>query len=117
MILGVVVVAIWVFLLTARGGFWRMRVEPAPRRSGPAPKVTAVIPARNEADVVGAAVGSLAKQRYAGIFRIVVVDDHSEDGTAEAARVAAGDEVLTVVGTPPLERGWTGKLWAVQTGV
>jgi hopene-associated glycosyltransferase HpnB len=116
-ILGVIVVAIWAFLLLGRGGFWRMRVEAAPRRAGACPRVAAVVPARNEADVVGAAIGSLAKQRYDGAFRVVLVDDHSEDGTAEAARAAASDDVLTVVPAPPLERGWTGKLWAVNAGL
>lgn len=117
MILGGVVVAIWVWLLVGRGGFWRMRVEPAPKRTGAAPSVVAVVPARNEADVVGRAIGSLAKQRYAGAFHVVLADDHSDDGTAEAARAAAGPEALTVVEAPPLEKGWTGKLWAVHAGV
>jgi hopene-associated glycosyltransferase HpnB len=117
MILGVLVVAIWVFLLAARGGFWRMRVEPAPRLEGAAPGVAAVVPARNEADVVGTAIGSLAKQRYGGAFRVVLVDDHSDDGTADAARAVAPDAVLTVIQAPPLERGWTGKLWAVNAGI
>jgi hopene-associated glycosyltransferase HpnB len=117
MILGVLVVAIWAVLLLGRGGFWRMRVEPAPPRVGPAPRVSAVVPARNEADVVGTAIGSLAKQRYEGAFRVVLVDDHSDDGTAGAARAVAPDDALTVVPAPPLERGWTGKLWAVNVGV
>jgi len=112
-IAGWAAVVIWVYLLIGRGGFWRMR-EDRPRISvpSPAPRVTAVIPARNEAAVIGRAVGSLVKQHYPGEFHIVVVDDHSSDGTAEAA-----GERATVVQSAPLPSGWTGKLWAVAQGV
>jgi hopene-associated glycosyltransferase HpnB len=70
-----------------------------------------VIPARNEARVVGQAVASVARQDYAGPFEIFVVDDHSTDGTAEAARSAR------VIEAGPLPEGWTGKVWAVSEGV
>ena len=48
----------------------------------PAPSVTAVVPARNEAEFVGRSVASLAAQRYAGEFRMILVDDNSQDDTA-----------------------------------
>jgi hopene-associated glycosyltransferase HpnB len=117
MILGVLVVAIWVYLLAGRGGFWRMRLEPARELPGAPPPVVAVVPARNEADVVGRAIESLAKQQYGGDFHVVLVDDHSTDGTGARARASAPADVLSVVEAPPLERGWTGKLWAVNTGI
>jgi hopene-associated glycosyltransferase HpnB len=113
MILGAIVVAIWVYLLAGRGGFWRMRVC-APPALRSTPSIVAIVPARNEADVIGRAVASLAKQRYGGEFRVVVVDDHSEDGTALAA--PAGERVI-VIPADPLLPGWTGKLSAVATGV
>ena len=98
MVLGLTVAAIWAYLLAARGGFWRMREErPEGAVPSPAPSVTAVIPARNEAETVGLAAGSLARQKYSGTFRIVVVDDDSSDGTAGIARAAAPPELLTVV--------------------
>lgn len=58
------------------------------------PFVSIVLPARNEASVIGRAVRDLAVQRYAGqdgtpAFEVLVVDDASEDGTAEAATAAA----------------------------
>jgi hopene-associated glycosyltransferase HpnB len=110
-------VVIWVYLLLGRGGFWRMRdAAGEPRLSAPFPKVAIVMPARNEADVIGRAVASLAAQRYEGEFQIFVVDDHSNDGTADAAR-AACQEHLTVVRAAPLQPGWTGKLWAVAAGI
>jgi hopene-associated glycosyltransferase HpnB len=113
MLPGVIVVAIWLYLLLGRGGFWRMRVEPPPKLHGPAPRVVAVVPARNEADVVARAAKSLAAQQYDGEFHVVLVDDHSTDGTAEAASAAG----VTVVPADPLLPGWTGKLSAVATGV
>ncbi|MGH7033827.1 MAG: glycosyltransferase, partial [Stellaceae bacterium] len=83
------------------------------------PSIVAVIPARNEAAVVGRAIASLLAQDYAGDFRIVLVDDHSTDGTAEAAREAAGAQVgrVAIVAARPLPPGWTGKLWALSEGV
>ncbi|HUI97079.1 MAG TPA: glycosyltransferase, partial [Xanthobacteraceae bacterium] len=84
------------------------------------PRVTAVIPARDEAATIGATVASLLGQSYPGPFAIVLVDDESRDGTADAARAAAqagGAERLTVLTGQPLPAGWTGKLWAVSQGV
>jgi hopene-associated glycosyltransferase HpnB len=111
--------AIWVYLIVARGGFWRARER---ERSGPAPsvwpEVVAVIPARDEAEHIGATVASLLGQDYPGPFRIVLVDDESADGTAEIARAAAqGSPRLRLLSGRPTPRGWTGKLWAVAQGV
>jgi hopene-associated glycosyltransferase HpnB len=71
-----------------------------------------VVPARNEAPFVGRAVASLKDQDYAGAFRVVVVDDQSDDGTADFAR-AAGAEV---VASGPRPAGWAGKPWAMAEG-
>ena len=110
--------AIWVYFLFARGGFWRMRESPAPPPlSGAAPAVAAVVPARNEAAVVARAVASLAAQCYPGTFSILLVDDASDDGTPRVARDAAPGDVLRVIGARPLPSGWTGKMWAVSEGV
>jgi hopene-associated glycosyltransferase HpnB len=126
MALGIAVVAIWVYLLVGRGMFWLMReagrIPPAGTDSADAlparlPSIVAVIPARNEAAVVEKALESLAGQDYPGAFHIVLVDDHSEDGTAEVARAAARAEKLTIVHAAPLAKGWTGKMWAVAEGV
>jgi hopene-associated glycosyltransferase HpnB len=107
---------IWVYLLFARGWFWRMSTAaPVPPRDGAVPSVTAVVPARNEAGVVGRAMKSLVAQAYGGEFRIVLVDDGSEDGTARVARAAAPD--VDVVTAGPLPADWGGKMWAVAQGV
>ncbi len=116
--LALAVLAIWLYLLLGRGGFWRMREPPLEGRlPEPAPRIVAVMPARNEAAVVGRAVESLAAQRYPGGFHIVLVDDDSTDGTAEAARKSAPPDILTIVRAGPLPPGWTGKVWALAEGI
>lgn len=114
--------AAWAYLIAARGNFWLefARPEPDAPAKNPAafpPSVLAVIPARNEGAVVGRSVASLADQRYAGRFHIVLVDDGSSDETAAAARAAAPPALLTIVRARPLPAGWTGKLWAVAEGI
>lgn len=85
------------------------------------PAVAVVIPARDEAELIGKSVGSLLDQDYPGPLSVFVVDDDSRDGTAEAARRAVRarerEPTLTVVPGQPLPPGWTGKLWAVKQGV
>ncbi len=119
----------WLYLALGRGGFWLCRqVEQrtdAPVRvltaSGGWPSVTVIIPARNEVELVGTTVGSLLEQRYPGKLNVIVVDDHSEDGTSLAAMDAAvrlrQSERLTVLSAPSLPPGWSGKLWAVAHGI
>jgi hopene-associated glycosyltransferase HpnB len=120
-IIGLVAVAIWIYLIAFRGGFWRVpdgAVVVGPPSSC---SVVAVIPARDEADVIGRAVASLFAQDYRGELHIIVVDDRSSDGTAAAARAAAAGtgaaDRLTVVTAEPLPAGWTGKLSAVRQGI
>ena len=117
---------IWGVLLFARGGFWRTRCAPpiasqTVKSMQAWPAVAAVVPARNEADVIGAAVTSLLEQAYEGPFHVIVVDDHSTDGTADCARAAAlalgKPERLTVIKAEPLPSGWSGKVWAQSQGV
>src|SRR5690349_16310625 len=88
--IGAASVASWAYLIALRGGFWRIRAEPA-SGSPPPRRVAAVIPARDEAEVIGRAVSSLLRQHYPGALDIIVVDDHSTDGTAEIARTAASN--------------------------
>jgi hopene-associated glycosyltransferase HpnB len=116
------VLAIWLYLLSARGAFWLSRErDGAVAGQGAWPAITAVIPARDEAECVGKTVASLLRQDYAGEFHVVLVDDQSRDGTAQVARDAAGAVGavgrLTVVSGRSLPAGWTGKLWAQSQGV
>jgi hopene-associated glycosyltransferase HpnB len=83
------------------------------------PRVAVVVPARNEADVLGQAVRSLLEQDYSGQMQIFVVDDHSSDDTANVARRAASGkaETLNISFAISLPVGWTGKMWALSQGV
>lgn len=115
--------AIWVYLLTLRGGFWRAAQRFETESPAPAdwPEVAIVIPARDEAAVIARALGSVLDQDYPGPFHTVLVDDHSRDGTAALARQRAEElgcqTRLTVVTSESLPAGWTGKLWALQQGL
>jgi hopene-associated glycosyltransferase HpnB len=112
--------AIWIYLLCGRGGFWLCRQSDrgTPGALPRWPTVTAVIPARNEADCVAESIGSLTRQDYPGTFSIVLVDDDSGDDTAAVARSAAADcasfDLIRSRGVAP---GWTGKLWALRQGI
>ena len=113
-------VAVWLYLLAGRGRFWMMlerddRDEPRPPATWPS--VVAIVPARNEADVIAQTLASLLAQDYPGSFRVVLVDDQSNDGTAEVAREACEVDRVTLVSGATRPAGWTGKLWAVRQGV
>ena len=116
--------AIWLYLLLARGNFWHIRSFEDDLATHPPPKtwprVAAIVPARNEAETIAQAITSLTQQNYAGELSIILVDDHSEDATAQlaqqtAAQLGATDRIIIRL-APPLPAGWTGKLWALKAG-
>ena len=118
-LLGFLPLAIWLYLLLGRDGFWRMNerdTRDVPPMPATWPPVVAVVPARNEADVIAQSIGSLLMQDYQGDFRIMLVDDQSDDGTGDLVR-SLGSGRLTVIGGAPRPPGWTGKLWAMKQGV
>ena len=117
LLFGALPLFIWLYLLAAHRGFWLLRERDSEPVTPPArwPSVVAVVPARNEGDVIQHSIASLLAQDYAGDFRVVLVDDQSDDGTGDLAR-ALGSERLTVLGGAPRPAGWTGKLWAMQQG-
>ncbi|MGC1906827.1 MAG: glycosyltransferase [Candidatus Acidiferrum sp.] len=123
---------IWLYLFAARGTFWNLQPfdddntnHAAPTRW---PSVAAIIPARNEAETIAQTIASLSRQDYSGKFSIVVVDDHSEDATAQLAlefvqtstqanRTNNLTHEVTILSAPPLQPGWTGKLSALNAGI
>jgi hopene-associated glycosyltransferase HpnB len=123
LVAGCVCVVLWLYLLLAHGHFWmvhRLGAKEAGSSAIPG-TIAVVIPARNEADVIGDAIDSLLQQSCAGVVHIFLVDDNSADGTAAVAREAASNssrrEALTVIEGQPVPNGWTGKLWAIQQGI
>ena len=123
-LLSLLSVLIWLALLVARDGFWRadQQLPPLPpgEVEGPWPAVTAIVPARNEEDVIAESVASLVDQDYPGPLQVLVVDDSSEDATAARAREIftkrqAENRQGSVLTAPRLPTGWAGKLWALNT--
>jgi len=125
LLLAVVSLVVWVVLTFFRSAFWQLRAfeDEQLRPSVPEkwPAVVAVVPARNEAESIERVISSLVGQEYGGPFQIIVVDDHSEDGTGalarRAARASARSSRIALVTAETLESGWTGKLWALEQGI
>jgi hopene-associated glycosyltransferase HpnB len=119
-IIAFVAAGVWIYLLAGRGGFWRGWHEPQPTGPTLTPDVAVIIPARNEAALIGETLSALFAQNYPGRIEVIVVDDHSSDGTSEVARQAAlaagAADRLTIAAAPTLPPGWAGKVWAMQTG-
>jgi hopene-associated glycosyltransferase HpnB len=111
----------WSYLALARGAFWSTKsAKPdTSEKVGFSGGVVAVVPARNEAELIGPVVTSLLNQCVA--MPVVLVDDESTDGTADVARRAsekAGKaDALTVIQSKTLPAGWTGKLWSMNQGI
>ena len=121
--------AAWVYLVAAHGGFWltsqRLPAASSPQSAGAGrwPGVVAVVPARNEADMLPVTLPALLAQDYPGNFRVVLVDDRSDDGTGDLA-AELGDKAarnggapLTVAAGQPRPDRWAGKVWAMAQGV
>ncbi len=127
-ILAVLALMAWLYLVLGHGGFWRADARLGDGGADPAqwPAVAAIVPARNEQAVIGAAIASLLAQDYPGPLTVIMVDDDSDDGTRDvatrtgaeqaAARAPEGRDVH-VIEAGPLAAGWTGKLGALDRGV
>lgn len=118
--------AIWIGLLCFRGQFWRCnQLLPVLSPDSPIlkdyPTICAIIPARNEAEVIAFSLRSLFQQSYPGSFTIILVDDNSTDNTAIIAQELAQElnktQQLHIVSGAPLPAGWSGKLWAMEQGI
>src|SRR5690349_24439730 len=113
----------WLYLVAAHGSYWRTS-QRLPRVSGEPdvwPDVVAVVPARNEAEMLPVTLPELLGQEYPGALSVIVVDDGSSDGTGEvAATLAAGlaRPLRVISGAPPPEgEHWAGKVWAMAQGL
>lgn len=114
---------IWLYLLLFHGRFWHadQRLLDAPSDIAKWPDICAVVPARNEEMTIQRTVRSLLDQNYPGKISIIVINDNSDDDTANEARAAALDvdeeKRLTVINGQPLIEGWVGKMWAIAQGI
>lgn len=96
----------------------RPRLEDVAPLEGPdLPLVSIIVPARNEAENIGACVATLLDSSYPN-REIIVVDDHSTDGTGDIARILAerGGGMVRLIEAAPLPDGWVGKCWACWQG-
>ena len=104
----------WIYLFFAHGAFWRSRPQLPAATPEEFPDVDIIVPARDEAGTIQAAIGSLLAQDYGGNFRVILIDDNSTDATAELAGSAAKLQIIRLTSKPA---GWSGKLWALHEGI
>ncbi len=114
MALALLSLCIWVYLFAAHGRFWASSPQLTPADPQEFPDLDIIVPARDEAQTIGAVIGSLLAQDYAGKFRVTLVDDNSSDDTARLAGSSANLQVLRLTSKPDR---WTGKLWALSQGL
>jgi hopene-associated glycosyltransferase HpnB len=115
--------SVWLYLIAARGHFWRAipREDRETNAEPPLwPKVTIIVPARDEAVLITQSLSSLFDLDYPGVMNVILIDDQSQDGTAALAKslaVAHNESRLTVMSGRQASAGWSGKLWAMQQGL
>ncbi|HET7849300.1 MAG TPA: glycosyltransferase [Pseudolabrys sp.] len=112
-------IAAWLIIraFNQRGLLQPLAIRPPAAVTGD-PSVAVIVPARDEAENIGACLKTLVAQDYpAASLRILVVDDHSGDATAAiAARLAESRPHVTVLRSPPLPPRWVGKSHACWIG-
>ncbi len=116
LVLAAIALGLWLALLLAPWQAWRCRehLEAADDALAADDDLTILIPARNEAAVIADTLRAVGANTPAAT--VIVIDDESEDGTAEAARSAGLENLHVLEGTPP-PPGWAGKLWALEQGL
>ena len=112
-------IVVWLILraVSQRGLLPRV-VAAAPPLVEAAPHITVIIPARDEEVNIGRCLRSLLAQDYpADRLKVLVIDDHSADGTAAIVRaIAAGHPQVSLLSSPKLPPRWTGKSHACWIG-
>ncbi len=103
---------LWLLLPLAIGILliWRRPLCPVAAEQSQ-PDLTIIVPARNEESNIERLLASINDQNTSP-RRVIVVDDESDDATADIA-LRMGAEVLS---SKPLPPGWRGKTWACHQG-
>lgn len=101
------------YLALRHGKFWSPLLPDKAQNPASLPSLDIIVPARNEAEALPQSLPSLLNQDYGGQWRVILVDDHSEDGTGETAKQIAADmgksERLEVVAAPDLPKAEAAK--------
>ena len=100
-------VCAWLAIIPAVSAVWNLLLYRPPPMRGIRAAVSVLIPARNEADKIASAVNTVLANRDVEL-EVVVLDDHSTDGTADIVRAIA-DPRVRIETAPPLPQGWSGK--------
>lgn len=118
---GFIALLAWIYLAAWHGQFWLPLLPAKAEPPAAWPSVDIIVPARDEADMLPLTLPWLLKQNYQGEWRVILVDDHSKDGTAAVAHKIAERQdradKLTVVSAPDLPTGWAGKVAAMNVGL
>src|SRR5579872_5344757 len=94
------------------------RPEWAPKPNASSPRVSIIVPARNEEEHIGESLERLLRLNYAN-YEVIAINDRSTDRTGEAMeRVAAttSPNHLKIIHVDELRAGWLGKVHAMWTG-
>ena len=112
------VTCVWIILLSSmiRTHRHTPRLEDFEKKAVPSPRVSIILPARNEEGYIERCLDSLIKQDYPN-YEIVAIDDSSEDRTGEIiAGYAEKNSKVVHVAAGPKPEGWMGKNWACMEG-
>ncbi len=110
----VIIVALYFFILNLLNSIWiRNHTQKTYTVSGP--KVSVLIPARNEEKNIEACVVSFLRQSYQN-YEIIVLDDNSEDATGQILERLQKENpsILRIIKGKPLKTGWNGKPYAMH---
>ncbi|MCK4515209.1 MAG: glycosyltransferase, partial [Spirochaetaceae bacterium] len=110
------IAAVWFLLITIANILFLRRTRRASLLTS-GPRVSVIVPARNEGANIGACLEGLVSQTYED-YEIVVIDDNSEDETSQIVeKYAACDSRITFVAGRPVPASWNGKQFACNQGV
>jgi len=108
----------WIFLIKSMVDSFRLTpyLDKFENTSKSSPKVSIILPARNEEEFIGKCLDSLIKQDYEN-YEIIVIDDSSDDATGKIiSEYAEKYSKIIPVSARPKPDGWMGKNWACMEG-
>ena len=108
----------WVFLIKSMIDSFRLTpyLDKFENTRKTTPRVSIILPARNEEDFLGKCLDSLINQDYEN-YEIIVIDDSSEDKTGKIiSEYAKKCPKIIPVSAKPKPDGWMGKNWACMEG-